>query len=196
MISILFLLESLYVVNDKKYVIVAFVLFYILPIMGTFAGINRNMRGTLFVFVVSALLTCALFSAGVSIPNYCIISFLLIITFAEQVIEELYDNVKMKRYILSITCILGIFYIVSNNFQSILFLNPNDSYHEVLSLQKVEYKDEPFNYSSETDAELAKLNALKANHIHYNILPSRADETMAKTSMAMSFLPEGYENIK
>lgn len=168
------------------------IIWYILPVTALLSYISKKMIDVFVIYGFSLAANFIIFNAAVTVPNYCIIVFVLLLYFAKVIGEHL-DFLNSKNRVMLYSMIaFGIMYFAGFNYQNIFFLSPKDTFHRVLVLKDVKYSNSPFIYTGKDDADCAKLNAIKGNRISYSILPNIQDETMKYTSMSMRFLPIGY----
>lgn len=193
-LNILFLLASYYFIRDIKSIITGFVVWYMFPLLALLSFMKFEMIELYGIYFVSLAINFILFNAGVTVPNYIIIAFIILMLFARDFVNELTINLPEYKSVLYLLSLAGVAYFSLFNYQTLFFLNPADYYHEELVLEYIECLDEPFVYTSEKDADKAKLNALKGNRVHYTVLPDVSDTIMSKISMAMRFLPIGYKD--
>lgn len=193
-LSVLFLIGSYYYIRDIQMIMRIFLIFYVVPLVVLFAGLCREMFGVFLAYVISLAMNFLLFDASVTLPNYNIIVFIILMYFARTLVKSLTEKHLRYRYVLYGIIGAGLFYAAMFRYQTIFFMEPQDGFHEELALAEIEYSDEPFEYNGEGDALNAKLNALKGNRVHYNVMPDATDPIMSHISMAMRFLPQGYQN--
>lgn len=190
LIIVLDIAGAICIYKNVWYVVFGFVIWYLLPLLAILACVTEQQIITYIVYCVSLAVNFILFNAGVTVPNYCIVVFVSLCYFVKQFQEDFEITKKISQRILYMIMLFGILYFGVNDWHTILML----SSQEELVLDKVaENADKSFEYFSKDDANCAKLNALKGNRVHYNVLPDVKDETMSKISMAMRFLTDGYE---
>ena len=169
-----------------------FFIFYIMPISVILLSQKDKLQNAAKVFILFSLLQGTFFGAGISMPNYCMVGGLAIWCFIENFMEtELIDYTKKER-IIRLVGIVGIICICVYSFEISFWSNPKDHYHKVMPLEQVQYSNVPFEYNSTEDGNMAILNAMKGNRIHYNIVPTRSNKDLFSISMSMSFLPKNY----
>lgn len=177
--------------KDRYYQLSTFIMIYAVPIMTVLMTARAQMRRVALIFIGIAIAQCSIFNAGVTIPNYTLIAIIIVGLFVDLLVEK----INMWRYA-KITVIAGIIVgtaaLASYNFQIPFWGDETDGYHIYHKLTYVAKTEMPFEYYSDDDADLARLNALKGNRVHYNILPDVQDETMRMISMSMRFLPKNY----
>jgi len=193
-LSVLFLLGSFYYIRDIQMIMRIFLVFYALPLVVLAAGLRQEMPGVFLVYAISLTTNFLLFDASVTLPNYNIVVFIILMYFARTLVNSFAEKKLKYRYLLYAIIGAGLFYAAVFQYQTIFFMEPLDGYHEELLLAETAYSDEPFEYNGEEDALNAKLNALKGNRVHYNVMPDATDPIMSRISMAMRFLPQGYQD--
>ena len=172
-------------------VIVATILtIYVLPIAAIGFSTRDKMLKAARLFIGVSLLQCLFFKAGICLPNYGMISVLSLWCFVSTFMESADINIKSSitkaGWIIAVLCMCGY------SFETSFWAEPEDHYHKVISLQQVEYSTTPYEFYGAEDEQLAILNAMKGNRVHYNIVPTREDPVMYEVSMSMSFLPKNY----
>lgn len=191
-LSLFLLVGGILYLEEAEIALQAYLIWYVLPIVTLFSCLRENMFGVFWIYLASHLFNFVLFNAGVTAPNYSIIAFVILTIFSEQFVIKVYDTSESSyRLVICFLSILSILYSGIWGSPKMFILSQAE---EELVLTDVSYSDEPYEYYTAENAYLAKLNALKGNRVHYNVLPICSDETMRNISMAMSFLPSGYED--
>ena len=187
--------SSEYGFNNKKFVFITafFVCSYFLPIFTVYISTKKSMHMPYCLFLLSSLIQFMILGAASSVLNYTLIVSPLMIIFSKTAVDDIAEKKSVaKKMTFVLVGVLGLLFLCKYDFQYSFFANPKDYYYTRLKLQTVPYSEASFDCRSEQDAELAKLNALKGNRVHYISVPTNEEHYMVMNSMTMRFLPERY----
>lgn len=175
----------------RCYQLSTFVIIYAVPIMAVLMAAREQMRRVALIFINIAIAQGLIFDANVVSQNYALIAIIVVGLFVDLLVEKINVWRYAKNTVIA-GIIVGTAALASYNFQVPLWGEKDyffQVYHELVVVEKT---DKPFEYYSADDAALARLNAMKGNRVHYNILPDVSEKTMQINSISMRFLPKDY----
>lgn len=179
--------------KDRYYQLSTLIMIYAVPIMAMLMAARGQLRRIAFIFIGISIAQCLVLFPGITMPNYALIFIIVVGLFVDWLVEK----INVWRYA-KVTVIAGIIVgmtaLVSYNFQIPFWGEDEDFFHVYHKLVAVAKTDKPFEYYSADDAALARLNAMKGNRVHYNILPDVGEKTMQINSISMRFLRKDYRD--
>ncbi|MGN0739657.1 MAG: hypothetical protein ACI4LX_05745 [Treponema sp.] len=189
-------------IKDLIFISTAFTILYLLPIMAIYASSSETLSIPLGLFIISSIMQYMVFNSGSSCVNYTLIVAPVVICFSKMFVYDISNKMinskfPKRRVLNTLFCIATLCicsgYLLSYDFSYSAFWTPKDDYSVNLRLREIPYSEKAFEYCDDSDADMAKLNALKGNRVHYKMVPNIENPYHSKNSMTIRFLPKGYD---
>lgn len=179
---------------------VVFCYMYVLPCAVITLYLNREEIIPFFIYYAIVLLQGVIFTGEVSIYSYALVFVPLFMCFTRSVYSRLMIrrlpqfNWLINKRVADICVVAIVIVLMFVDFQTFFWQNKLDRHYYELPLTQIPISDEPFEYNCSEDADLAKLNAIKGNRVHYNVdIDVIGDWAIANTTMSggnIGYLPE------